>query len=42
MFLCQVIDRFLDVTADMEDGESLQYFQQRSSMMVNIVKRYPF
>ena len=35
----QVIDRFLDVTADMEDGESLQYFQQRSSMMVNIVKR---
>ena len=39
---CQVIDRFLDVTADMEDGESLQYFQQRSSMMVNIVKRYCF
>ena len=36
----QVVDRFLDVTPDMEDGESLQYFQQRSSMMVNIVRRY--
>ena len=35
----QVIDKFLDVTAEMEDGESLQYFQQRSSMMVNIVRR---
>jgi len=35
----QVVDRFLDVTPDMEDGESLQYFQQRSSMMVNIVRR---
>ena len=38
----QVIDQFLDVTADMEDGESLQYFQQRSMMMVNIVRRYCF
>ena len=38
----QVVDRFLDVTPDMEDGESLQYFQQRSSMMVNIVRRYSF
>ena len=40
MFNVQVVDRFLDVTPDMEDGESLQYFQQRSSMMVNIVRRY--
>ena len=39
-FDVQVVDRFLDVTPDMEDGESLQYFQQRSSMMVNIVRRY--
>jgi len=34
-----VVDKFLDIQMDIEDSESLPYFQQRSTMMVNIVRR---
>jgi len=35
----EVVDKFLDIQMDQEDSESLPYFQQRSTMMVNIVRR---
>lgn len=35
----QVVDRFLVDPGEAEEGEGLQYFQQRSTMMVGIVRR---
>ena len=35
----EVVDKFLDIQMDTEDSESLPYFQQRSTMIVNIVRR---
>ena len=35
----EVVDRFLDTQVEAEEGDGLPYFQQRSTMMVNIVKK---